>query len=58
MKVLPFIANYRRELRMGGYKKERKSKKCNGVCGKDEESTWGSRGGIEENIGRYKEAGR
>ena len=43
---------------MGGYKKERKSKKCNGVCGKDEESTWGSRGGIEENIRRYKEAGR
>ena len=39
MKVLSFIANYRRELRMGGYKKERKSRKCNGVCGKDEEST-------------------
>jgi len=39
-KMLPFIANYGRELRMGGrYKEEGKSRKCNRVCGEDEEST-------------------
>ena len=38
-KVLSFIANYGRELRMGGCKKEGKGRECNRVCGKDEEST-------------------
>ena len=38
-KVSPFIANYRRELRMGGYKKKGKGRKCDRVCGKDEEGT-------------------
>ena len=38
-KVLPFMANYGKELRMGKrYKKERKSRTYNRVCGKDEES--------------------
>jgi len=36
-KVLPFIVNYGRELRMG-YKKERKSRESNRICGKNEES--------------------
>jgi len=40
IKVLPFMANYGRELRMGGrYKKEGKGRKHNRVCRKDEEST-------------------
>jgi len=30
-KVLSFMANYRRELRMRGYKKEKKSRKCYGT---------------------------
>ena len=38
-KILPFMANYGRELRMGGYKEKGKGKKCDGVCKKDEENT-------------------
>ena len=38
-KVSPFMANYRRELRIGGYKEKGKGRKCNGVCRKDEEGT-------------------
>ena len=37
-KVLLFMANYGRELRMGGHKKERKGRKCSSICRKDEES--------------------
>ena len=44
MKVLLFIANYGRELRMRGnirrrYKKKRKGRESNRICRKDEEST-------------------
>ena len=35
-KVLPFMANYRRELRMGGYKKKEKGRDCDIICRKDE----------------------
>ena len=38
-KVLPFIANYGRELRMERYKKKGKGRKGNGVCRENEEST-------------------
>ena len=43
-KVSLFIANYRRELRMGDnirrqYKKKRKDRESNRVCKKNEEST-------------------
>ena len=37
-KVSPFMANYGRELRMGGHKKEWKGRKCSSICRKDEES--------------------
>ena len=36
-KVSPFMANYGKELRMGGHKKKRKSGECNEICGKNEE---------------------
>ena len=40
MKVSPFIANYGRELRMGGdIRKKGKSGEYNGVCGKNEEGS-------------------
>ncbi len=38
-KVLPFMANYGRELRMRGYKEKGDGRKCDRVCGEDEEST-------------------
>ena len=38
-KVSPFMANYGRELRMGGYKKKGEGRKCDRVCGENEEST-------------------
>ena len=38
-KVLPFIANYSRELRMRGYKEKGEGRKHNRICGKNEEST-------------------
>jgi len=39
-KILPFIANYRRELRMGGdIRKKGKVKKSDGICGEDEKNT-------------------
>jgi len=38
IKVSLFMVNYGRELRMGGgYKEKEKGRKCNGVCGEDEE---------------------
>ncbi len=38
-KVLPFMANYRKELRMGGDIRKKKSGECNGICGKNEEGS-------------------
>ena len=40
------------------YKKKRKSRKDDGVCGKNKESTRGSRSGVEESIGGYEKASR
>ena len=42
----------------GKYKKERKSRKDDGVCEKNKESTWGSRSGVEESVGKYEKASR
>jgi len=49
-KVSPFMANYGRELRKG--------RKCNRICGKNEESIWENRSSIEEGIRKYEETGR
>ena len=38
-KVSPFIANYGRELRMGGYKEKGEGRKCDRICGKNEKGT-------------------
>jgi len=62
-KVLPFIVNYGRELRMGGdiRKKEKVEKAMEfveGVCGKNEASIRGDRGGSEEDTRRYEETSR
>ena len=55
-KVLPFMANYGKELRMGGdIRKKGKSRECNGICREDEESTRGGRGSIKEDTGRDEE---
>ena len=35
-KVSPFMANYGRELRMGGHKKKGEGRKCDRICRKDE----------------------
>ena len=51
-KVLPFIANYGRESRMGGDIKKGKGRKYNRICGKNEKGIRGSRGSIEEDAGR------
>ena len=47
-KVLLFMANYSRELRMGGYKEKGEGRKCDRICGEDEESTQGGRGGTKK----------
>ena len=36
IKVSPFMANYGRELRMGGHKKKREGRDCNRICRKNE----------------------
>ena len=52
-KVSPSMANYGRELRIGGdIRKKREGRKCNRICGKNEKGTQGSRGSIEENARR------
>jgi len=38
-KVSPFMANYRRELRMEGHKKKEKGRDCDRICRKDEKGT-------------------
>jgi len=38
-KVSPFMANYGRELRMGGYKEKGEDRKCDRICGKNEKGT-------------------
>ena len=38
-KVLSFMANYRRELRMGGHKKKGEGKECDRICRKNKKST-------------------
>jgi len=35
-KVSPFMANYGRELRMGGHKKKGEGRDCNRICRKNE----------------------
>jgi len=58
-KVFLFIANYRRELRMGAdIKKKGKSRESDRVCRKNKESTEGSRGSIEKSPGRDKKISR
>ena len=39
----------------GRYKEKRKSRKGNGVCGKNEEDARGSRSSIEKSTGGYEE---
>ena len=55
-KVLPFMANYGREMRMGG--DIRKSGKGNRVCGKNKKGIQGSKSSIEKGIGEHEEASR
>ena len=58
-KVLSFIANYRRELRMGtDIRRKRKNRESNKVCGENEEDTRGGGSSIEKSTGRYEEVGR
>jgi len=38
-KVSPLMANYGRELRIGGYKGKGEGRKCNRICGKNEKDT-------------------
>jgi len=38
-KVSPFMANYRKELRMGGDIRKKGKVECDGICGKNEESS-------------------
>ena len=40
------------------HKEKRESRKSDEVCGKNKESTWGSRSSTEESAGGYEEAGR
>ena len=48
IKVLPFMANYSRELRMGvDIRKKRKSGESNGVCEKYKETSERSRSSIK-----------
>ena len=39
----------------GGYKEKEKGRKCDGVCGEDEESIWENSGSIKKNIGEDEE---
>jgi len=58
-KVLPFMANYGRELRIGAdIRRKEKVKKSNRICRKNEESTRESRSSIEEGIKEYEETSR
>jgi len=38
-KILPFMANYGRKLRMKGYKEKEKGREYNRICGKNEKGT-------------------
>ena len=54
-----FMANYRRELRMGvDIRKKGKVKKSNRVYGKNEEDIRENRGSIKEDIREYEETSR
>jgi len=58
-KVSPFMANYERELRMGGdIRRKGKIEKAMKVCGKNEEDTKESRSSIEKDTGRNEEVCR
>ena len=58
-KVLPFMANYGKELRMGGdIRKKREGRECDRICGEDEESTRRGRGSIKEDTERNEEVYR
>ena len=58
-RVLPFIENYGRELRMrADIRRKEKSREGNRVCRKDKESTRKSRGSTEKSVGKYKKIGR
>ena len=57
-KVLPFIANYSRELRMEQISEEKKSRKSNRIYRKNEKSTRRNRSSIKEGIGGYEETSR
>jgi len=54
-KVSLFMANYRRELRMGIDLRRKKNGKSNGVCKKDEKGTERSRGSIDKSTERNEE---
>ena len=55
MRVLPFMANYGRELRIEQILEEKKS---NRVCKENKESTRESRSSIEKGTRRHKKASR
>ena len=58
-KLSPFIANYRREMRMEvDLRRKRKDGKGNGICGENEKDTGRSRSGIEKGIRGNEETSR
>jgi len=57
-KILSFITNYGRKLRMGADIRRKERRESDRICIEEEERIRGSKSGIEKSTGRCEEASR